>query len=103
MERFEPIGRTRRIVAWSVAMLADALQVVLFPLFWPGFLSPWDDALDVAVGGALVALLGWHWAFAPSFVAKVVPGLDLVPTWTAAVFLATRSRSGGRRSRINLT
>jgi hypothetical protein len=37
-----------------------------------------------------IHLLGWHWAFLPSFVAKVVPDVDLVPTWTVAVLVATR-------------
>ncbi|HKA37626.1 MAG TPA: hypothetical protein VKH43_12455 [Thermoanaerobaculia bacterium] len=35
-------------------------------------------------------MIGWHWAFLPSFFVELVPGLDLVPTWTAAVFYATR-------------
>jgi hypothetical protein len=45
------------------------------------------------VAAVLVALVGWHWAFLPSFVAELVPGLDLVPTWTVAVWLATRGRA----------
>ena len=53
-------------------------------------LSPLDTALDVVVGAILIKLLGWHWAFLPTFAAELVPGLDLLPTWTAAVFFATR-------------
>lgn len=33
----------------------------------------------------LVHLVGWHWEFLPSFLAKLVPGVDLVPFWTMAV------------------
>jgi len=33
----------------------------------------------------LTLLVGWHWEFAPSFLAKLVPGLDLVPLWTLAI------------------
>jgi hypothetical protein len=33
----------------------------------------------------MVHLLGWHWEFLPSFFAKLVPGVDLVPFWTLAV------------------
>jgi hypothetical protein len=33
----------------------------------------------------MVHLLGWHWEFLPSFFAKLVPGIDLVPFWTMAV------------------
>jgi hypothetical protein len=62
-----------------------------------GAASPVNDALDVAVGAILIRLLGWHWAFLPAFLAELVPGVDLVPTWTAAVFLATRGTRGLRR------
>jgi hypothetical protein len=60
------------------------------PLFAEGGLSPLDTGLDVIVGAILIKLLGWHWAFLPTFAAELVPGLDLFPTWTAAVFFATR-------------
>ena len=33
----------------------------------------------------MVHLLGWHLEFLLSFVAKLVPGVDLVPFWTMAV------------------
>lgn len=68
-----------------IAIMADALQIVVFPLFVQGALSPADDILDVGVGALLVQLLGWHWEFLPSFLAKLVPGVDLVPFWTMAV------------------
>ncbi len=83
-------GRVK--VARWVAIGADFLQIVVFPVFVPGAASPWNDALDVLVAGSLVSLVGWHWAFMPSFLAELVPGLDLVPTWTAAVFFATRGQ-----------
>jgi len=76
--------------AWFVAIMADAIQIVGMPLFVEGGFSPLDTALDVVVGAVLIKLLGWHWAFLPSFAAELVPGLDLFPTWTAAVFFATR-------------
>ncbi|MEP6769705.1 MAG: hypothetical protein ABJC61_13620 [Acidobacteriota bacterium] len=91
-DRFLGKGRVR--TARMVAMAADALQLGIFPLFAPGAASPVNDALDVAVAGAMTWLVGWHWAFLPSFVAELVPGLDLVPTWTAAVFFATRGEVG---------
>lgn len=68
-----------------LAVAADILQVAIFPLFVEGAESPAADALDVGVGAAMVALLGWHWEFLPSFVGKLVPGVDLVPFWTLAV------------------
>jgi hypothetical protein len=76
--------------AWFVAILADAIQIVGLPLFVAGGISPADTMLDLAVAAVLTRLLGWHWAFLPTFAAELVPGLDLFPTWTAAVFFATR-------------
>ena len=68
-----------------LAIIADALQIVVFPLFVEGGLSPADDILDFGVGAVMVHLLGWHWEFLPSFFAKLVPGVDLVHFWTMAV------------------
>ena len=71
--------------AMMLAILADALQIVVLPLFVEGALSPADDILVFGVAAALVHLLGCHWEFLPSFLAKLVPGVDLVPFWTFAV------------------
>jgi hypothetical protein len=71
--------------AMMLAIVADALQIVVFPLFVQGALSPADDILDLGIGAAMIHLLGWHWEFLPSFLAKLVPGVDLVPFWTIAV------------------
>lgn len=71
--------------AMVLALVADAVQIVLLPLFVEGAFSPADDLLDVGVGALMVNLLGWHWEFLPSFLAKLVPGVDLVPFWTIAV------------------
>ena len=72
-------------VAMILAIIADVLQVVVFPLFVVGAESPVDDVLVIGIGAVLVYLLGWHWEFLPSFVGKLVPGVDLVPFWTLAV------------------
>ena len=77
--------RTRYRVALMVAMLADALQLIVFPFFVEGAESPADDVLDCGVAGLMIWLLGWHWEFLPSVLAKLVPGVDLVPFWTLAV------------------
>jgi hypothetical protein len=71
--------------AMVLAIIADALQIVALPLFVEGAVSPADDVLDFGVGAMMVHLLGWHWEFLPSFLAKLVPGVDLVPFWTMAV------------------
>lgn len=77
--------RSRFRVAMILAVVADALQIVVFPLFAEGALSPADDVLDFAVAAVLVHLLGWHWEFLPTFFAELIPGADLVPFWTLAV------------------
>lgn len=84
------LTRKRVLAARSIAILADAVQLGVLPLFAEGIFSVVNDALDVAVAVALALLVGWHWSFIPAFVAELVPMLDLVPTWTASVLLATR-------------
>jgi hypothetical protein len=71
--------------ALILAIIADALEIVIFPAFVEGAMSPVDDVLDFGVAALLISLLGWHWEFLPSFLAKLVPGVDLVPFWTLAV------------------
>lgn len=91
--------RWRIQAARGLAIAADVVQLGLMPLFGEGALSPLDDALDLVVGGAMIWLVGWHWAFAPAFVAELVPGVDLVPTWTAAAFMATWGKLPARPER----
>lgn len=71
--------------AMLVAIVADALQLAVFPMFVEGALSPADDLVDIGVAMLMTNLLGWHWEFLPSFLAKLVPGVDLVPFWSLAV------------------
>jgi hypothetical protein len=81
----ETSQRSRFKTAMVLAIAADVLQILVFPLFSEGALSPADDLLDIAVAAILVRLLGWHWEFLPAFAAELVPGLDLVPFWTFSV------------------
>jgi hypothetical protein len=83
--------RARRS-AWLIAIAADAIQLGLIPLFGEGWLTPFNDVLDVVVGFLLIRLLGWHLAFLPTFIAELLPVVDIFPSWTAAVWFATRSR-----------
>ena len=71
--------------AMILAIVADVAQFAVLPLFVEGYASPADDLLDVCIGGVLTFLLGWHWEFLPSFAAKLIPGVDMVPLWTLAV------------------
>ena len=89
---FKSLRSPEHRLAWMVAMAADAIQLGAFPLFVQGAVSPADSVLDLIVAVVLTRLLGWHWAFLPSLLAELVPGLDLFPTWTAAVWYVTRQR-----------
>jgi hypothetical protein len=92
LDYFKSLKDPEQRMAWAVAIAADILQIVAFPLFVEGGISPADSALDLIVAVVMIRLLGWHWAFLPSAAAKLVPGADLFPTWTAAVWFATRHR-----------
>jgi hypothetical protein len=82
-----PLLTPRRVwIARALALLVDLVQWGLLP----ASLTPLNTAIDVATGLAMVALVGWHWAFLPTFLAELVPFVDLVPTWTLAVAFATR-------------
>ena len=78
-------SKMRMRAAWTLAIAADLLQVAVFPLFIEGAASPVDDVLDLGMAGMMGLLLGWHWEFLPSFLGKLVPGVDFVPLWTLAV------------------
>ncbi len=90
LDYFKSIKSPEQRLAWAVAIAADALQIVAFPLFVEGGMSPADSLLDLIVAFILIRLLGWHWAFLPSLAAELIPGADLIPTWTAAVWFVTR-------------
>jgi hypothetical protein len=88
--------RVRARVALAVAVVSDAVQILLVPAFIEGWFSPANDVLDALVAILMIGLLGWHVAFLPSFIAELVPVLGLFPTWTIAVLFVTRGQ--GRRS-----
>lgn len=100
-DQFLDSSRSRFRAAMVLAIAVDALQIIIFPLFGEGALSPLEDVLDVTAALALVRLVGWHWEFMPSFLAKLLPGVDLVPFWTLAVINVYRKwkrvESGGDR------
>ncbi|HKQ56950.1 MAG TPA: hypothetical protein VJY35_03695 [Candidatus Eisenbacteria bacterium] len=87
-----PLPPARIRLAWIVAAVADILQLALLPAFGGGFFSAFDVVLDAAVGILLTVLLGWNLAFLPTFIVELIPGVDLVPTWLVAVWIATRGR-----------
>ncbi len=85
------LSRARRRWAWSLALTFDALQWILFPVTVEGGFSLVNDGLDLVAFLLFSLLLGWHWHFLPSFLTKLVPLVDLAPTWTLAVAWVTRT------------
>lgn len=88
---FKPSGKL--ILAGAIAACADLVQALL-PFSSLGFLDPVNDFIDFIVGGIMVALLGWHWVFMPSFMGKITPLVDVCPLWTMAVFFVGWGQSG---------
>jgi hypothetical protein len=84
-----PLSPRRIWLARGVAIAADAIQIAILPASVWGAASPVDDVFDVVVAGILTLLVGWHIAFVPSFIVKLLPVADLAPTWTMAIFIAT--------------
>jgi|SRR4051812_23261016 hypothetical protein len=97
-----PAVSAKRIwLASGIAIAADAAQIGFFPVFAEGILSPLNMAVDVIVAALLILLVGWHIAFLPSFLLESVPFADLAPTWTVAVFIATRNKRATTKSTAN--
>ncbi len=66
IDAFRSLKSSEHRLAWLVAMAADAIQIVGFPIFVEGAVSPADSVLDLVVAFVLIRLLGWHWAFLPT-------------------------------------
>jgi hypothetical protein len=94
VDYFKSLKEPEYRLAWAIAIAADTLQIAAFPFFAEGGVSPADSLLDLVVGFFLIRLLGWHWAFLPTLAAELIPGADLFPTWTAAVWFVTRQKVG---------
>ncbi len=88
-----PLSRTRIRVAWAIALAVDAIQIPAAATGPVGWLL--GAGLDVVTMVVMWALLGFHWAFLPSFLTEGIPYLNLAPFWTLAVALATRGRGDG--------
>lgn len=79
--------KAKLLIALAIAVLADLIQVIFLPFTAGGAIMPWDDAIDFVVAAVMTGLLGWHWVFLPTTIAKLVPVADLAPFWTLAVFI----------------
>jgi hypothetical protein len=84
------VKRSTLVAAFVLAVFADMIEVGCSLIFAEGFASPINDALDIAMCGILTAMMGWHLSFLPSLLLKFLPVVDLAPTWTIAVLIASR-------------
>jgi hypothetical protein len=76
--------------ALTIALLADLVQLAIFPWFGWGAIIPLNAAVDVILCLVLTRLVGWHIAFLPCFIMELTPIVTLVPSWTLAVMIANR-------------
>lgn len=85
------VNRASVVAAFVIAICADLLEIGLFPVFMPGIIDPLCGVVDLIVCVVLTCLIGFHVAFIPSFLVKLLPEATLAPTWTIAVLIATRN------------
>jgi len=97
-----PLTKGRIIRAFAVAVAVDALQLPANLAFLTGFLAVpaelADVGLDVAAAALISRLIGFHWVFLPSLLVEAVPGIDLCPTWVAAVAYVVWQRKRKERT-----
>ncbi|MGC8723843.1 MAG: hypothetical protein ACP5VF_08215 [Acidobacteriota bacterium] len=86
----------RKAAALAVAVFCDLAQIVFFPLFFEGAASPWDLMLDLVTAALLWGILGFRARLALGFVAELLPGFDLFPTWTALVMSLPTGSEGAQ-------
>jgi hypothetical protein len=108
--RAEPEGKARRLRILAALGLSFAVDVIQLPatvawLSGGGGPIEWalNEGLDLVTMGVLTRLVGFHWSFLPAFLVESLPMVDVAPTWTGSVLLATRKElrallSGARPS-----
>ncbi len=94
---------TRVRIAYAIAACADVIQIPLnaaiLSILGAPLMQAFDILLDIIVMALVTKLVGFHWAFLPSFVAETVPGSSALPTWTACVaFVVWRRRQEAQAS-----
>src|SRR5712692_5257587 len=81
--------------AMVLAMMADALQIVVFPLFAEGALSPADDVLDLVVAAVLFNYSAGAGNFCPHSLPTSCPESIWFPSGhlRSPMFIANGNRS----------
>ena len=80
--------------AFAVAIVSDAVQLLLGPIgwFWP------DQVIDVLATIATTLLIGFHPLLLPTFILELVPLVGMVPTWTGCVAAVVALRRRQQRA-----
>lgn len=82
------LTRKRMWTAVSIAIVADALQIMLGPLGFAGI----DQGIDLVAALFTIGLLGFHPLLLPTFLIELIPVADLMPTWTGCVLFVLALR-----------
>lgn len=90
----KPLTRRRILLAFTIAIACDAIQMILGPAGWFGL----DEMLDVVAMSLLTFLLGFHPLFLPTFLVEFFPVADMLPTWTGCVAVVVSLRRKQRTS-----
>lgn len=85
------LSRQRIWFAFAVALITDGVQFSLGPFGWVLV----DQGLDVVAMILISWAIGFHMLLLPTFVIELIPGPDMLPTWTActAAVVMLRKRS----------
>lgn len=75
------LTRKRIITAMTIAVIADLLQIVLFPVAWTFV----QQVIDVVAMVLICWVIGFHILLLPTFVVELIPIWDVLPTWTGCV------------------
>ena len=92
--RAQPLTGRRVAFALGVALVTDAIQILLGPLGW-AFI---DQALDVIAMILTARAIGFHFLLLPTFVVEFLPLLDMLPTWTGCVLAVLVLRKREQRA-----
>jgi len=86
------LTRPRVAFAFIAAAAADAAQWFFGPIPLA------DQVIDVVAMLLTVGTLGFHPLLLPTFVVELIPGVDLLPTWTACVAAVVVLKSKAQRA-----
>jgi hypothetical protein len=88
-----PLTKGRIWFAFTVAVTVDSLQLAFGPLGWLAL----DEILDVVAMVLTSIALGFHMLLLPTFVLELIPGPDMLPTWTGCTAAVVMLRKRAQR------